>query len=502
MARQRTGRHFVERHNDHWDIRVELPSGERSRRACLPPSVTKDEAKAQAIRVKQAVWAEKGQLAAPQQQRVAEQHGETVQAWGERWWEAREARGMSVKDEKSRWKKWILSAPTESGLAFGDRGIALVTRNDVEDVVTFLDTKIVQGALSWKTAANAWGLLSKAMSDAKDDKNRGLRVRSTNPAIDVRPPERGQRPVKAWLFPSEFLAVMNCDAIPAEVRRSIALNVYLYTRPGELRALTWSDVDMTSKRVSIRKSIMRDGSEKLTTKTSLARKVPIEPALLPLLERMHTNARGHGAVVVLPPDTALSEVLRTALRTAGINRADLFTTDVTRKQITWYDLRATGITWRAIRGDNPMAIRQGAGHKSFSTTEGYIREAETVSDGFELVFPILEAALAEPQKVPEKSTQTYPKPRLSAEMSGSTGTRTAQNSAEKQDERMFSVAETAGIDAPARSTTDGDGHLERALALAAEAGRFDVVARLAEELQARRIASAGNVVALPRKGAR
>jgi hypothetical protein len=43
--------------------------------------------------------------------------------------------------------------------------------------------------------------------------------------------------------------------------------------------------------------------------------------------------------------------------------------------------------------------------------------------------------------------------------------------------------------------------LERALLLAAEAGRFDVVAQLADELHARRVAAAGNVVSLPR-GAR
>jgi hypothetical protein len=42
--------------------------------------------------------------------------------------------------------------------------------------------------------------------------------------------------------------------------------------------------------------------------------------------------------------------------------------------------------------------------------------------------------------------------------------------------------------------------LERALLLAAEAGRFDVVAQLAAELQARRLASSPNVVTMPVKG--
>ena len=41
--------------------------------------------------------------------------------------------------------------------------------------------------------------------------------------------------------------------------------------------------------------------------------------------------------------------------------------------------------------------------------------------------------------------------------------------------------------------------LARALAQAAEAGRFDVVAQLAKELEARRLGRMGNVVALPTK---
>jgi hypothetical protein len=44
--------------------------------------------------------------------------------------------------------------------------------------------------------------------------------------------------------------------------------------------------------------------------------------------------------------------------------------------------------------------------------------------------------------------------------------------------------------------------LARAIDAAAAAGRFDVVAQLARELEARRLATAGNVVPLARKGQR
>jgi hypothetical protein len=49
----------------------------------------------------------------------------------------------------------------------------------------------------------------------------------------------------------------------------------------------------------------------------------------------------------------------------------------------------TGITWMALRGDDPLKIKQRAGHASFQTTEIYIREAEAVREGFGAVFPAL-----------------------------------------------------------------------------------------------------------------
>jgi integrase len=65
-----------------------------------------------------------------------------------------------------------------------------------------------------------------------------------------------------------------------------------------------------------------------------------------------------------------------------VKRADLFADNDRQKHITFHDLRATGITWMAVRGDDPLRIKQRAGHSSFSTTEMYIREAENLAAGF------------------------------------------------------------------------------------------------------------------------
>ena len=78
------------------------------------------------------------------------------------------------------------------------------------------------------------------------------------------------------------------------------------------------------------------------------------------------------------------------LRTAGVTRPELFdSTRPTSKAIRYYDLRATGITWCAVRNEHPQAIMRHAGHSGFETTQKYIRIADDVREGFGEPFPPL-----------------------------------------------------------------------------------------------------------------
>jgi hypothetical protein len=87
--------------------------------------------------------------------------------------------------------------------------------------------------------------------------------------------------------------------------------------------------------------------------------------------------------------------------------------DRTRKAITFYDLRATGITWMALRADNPMAIKQRAGHRRFETTEGYIREAENLraADAGAPFPPLPAPLLGSGQVLAKASVVPLPKPK-------------------------------------------------------------------------------------------
>ncbi len=128
------------------------------------------------------------------------------------------------------------------------------------------------------------------------------------------------------------------------------------------------------------------------TKGDAARRIPIEPALLPMLTSMHIDAKGQGPVFKMPSIGVLSLKLKVYLKRAGVDRADLFARDATRKAITFHDLRATGITWMAVRGDDALKIMTRAGHADFETTI-YLREAENLGRAFGGVFPALPDAV-------------------------------------------------------------------------------------------------------------
>lgn len=118
---------------------------------------------------------------------------------------------------------------------------------------------------------------------------------------------------------------------------------------------------------------------------------------------MHEERTGDGVVLEqMPRHRDLAEGLRTYLEVAGVSVRKLFTTDKTRKAITFHDLRATGLTWMAIRGDQPLRIMKRAGHESFATTQLYVREAEAIRDGFGEVFPPL-TPLIEPSPTGDRS---------------------------------------------------------------------------------------------------
>lgn len=212
----------------------------------------------------------------------------------------------------------------------------------------------------------------------------------------------------SYLYPNEFLQVVASSDVSLADRRLVALAVYLFVRPGELEALQWEDIDLEHQVVDIHSAVDRKKDKTTTTKTETPRRNPIEPTLMPLLKVMHREAGGTGRVA--PPMLAkLAPFLHRCLEAAKVKRAVLFANTKTQKRITFYDLRATGITWMAVRGDKPEVIKRRAGHNRYETTEGYIREAENLDPKtFGAPFPPLPRSLLGLPDDPESSPESSP----------------------------------------------------------------------------------------------
>ena len=369
-----------------WEARIWV--GDERRPVAMPEIAKHDKEGAMALAK---IIAERGPLTGV----VGEGTTETVNEWAKRWLAVREERGLaSVADDGSRFKNHI--QPRLGTLAIGK-----VSRDDVEGLVEELDRKILAKEFSWKTASHTWGLVTRMFKDACASKRRELRVRADDPACGVVGPDRGVSKSKVYLYPAEFLKVLSCRKVPIPWRRMFVLTTYMYARAGEVNGLTWEDVDLDRGVIHIHASVNRRTGVVGTTKSGNGRRIPIERELMPLLRAMHEESGGVGPVSPVDgTDKKLSRQLQRCLTLAGVTRADLTANDESRKQMTFHDLRATGITWCAVRGDDPLKIKQRAGHRTFSTTEGYIREAENlIAADFGKPFPTLPGVLLDARGV-------------------------------------------------------------------------------------------------------
>src|SRR5262249_29980226 len=134
-------------------------------------------------------------------------------------------------------------------------------------------------------------------------KRRDLRVLSVNPSVGVEPPgDRSSRKArrKPFIYPKEAAAAFACDAIPLEWRELHAIAAYTYLRPGELRLLPCADVALDGGLIHGTKAgDYADEKVKPPKTRNGVRRVPIEPALTPLLRRMHEGRKPSALVVPL-----------------------------------------------------------------------------------------------------------------------------------------------------------------------------------------------------------
>ena len=311
---------------------------------------------------------------------------ETCDAWYDAWEKSRIAKGLtSTRDNRSAYELHIRPALAKH--------VRDWTPEDMRALCRDLDGKVQRGEIQWKRARNVWATVTKMAADAVSSKIDVLRVRTSNPCDGVERPDTGEERTKEYLYPSEFLRFVSCAEVPLMWRRAVAQAIYLFPRYGEHRALRHADVDVEHGVIAISRALERRSTATKATKTGTTRRFNVEPNLLPLLLALRPKGDLSAPLAELPSDQNLARALRYWLGRAGVDRRELHETTATTKAITWHDLRATGLTWMAVRGDEPLKIMQRAGHTTFQTTQIYIRTAEAIRDGFGEVFPPLPACL-------------------------------------------------------------------------------------------------------------
>lgn len=158
--------------------------------------------------------------------------------------------------------------------ALGKRPLVKLTASDVERMTAGM----VASGLSPRTAAHARIILRRALGDAMRDG-----VLHRNVAALARPPRVSGRtiePGRDYLDTSQLRRLL---AVAAEYRVGALITLAATTglRQGELRGLTWDDIDWSAGTLAVRRSLARawDGGYQLAeTKTARSRRTVNLPA--------------------------------------------------------------------------------------------------------------------------------------------------------------------------------------------------------------------------------
>ena len=445
MARKRTGGATWK--NGQFQIRVGvgLDRTWRPLQADLPPEERfredqKPEADAYALRFR-AMLEKKGPGCFVPKARVATLNEMFSKVWNPV--RRKEGGARLAGEDEAAWR--IHLSPMvidDEGRSLGEMPPEAVTKTHAKRVSKTLAEMAKDPALKFGEARsrNVMGVVCKFFQDMAGSYDPNVSILDVDPFKDVRwPPKSKRRAIKQQLLPHEFLALISCPDTPLVDARSYAMALYTETRGGEVRTMMKADADVALRLFNVLRAYDAKASKEASqaaslkarrdvvrvvakeTKSGKSRSTEIEPNLLPLLlamkaepgdyffppppddapvgNRWHPRPRNW----LPPPDgeTGLCETLRKNLRRAlewaGIEeRPSLFDeTDLAASlPIRFHDLRATGITWRHKRGDNPADIREQCGHEDEATNRLYTRKLSGLP--LDALFPPLPLRLLGP----------------------------------------------------------------------------------------------------------
>lgn len=258
----------------------------------------------------------------------------------------------------------------------GDKRIVQLTSHDVQ---RWLDTLAksgrrsksgkVTGGMGHSTIVSSRSILSRAIGDAVRlgiiPHNVVTDTEAGGKRADVRP---------TWTAEEAARVI---EQVSGHAMHHAIYAVMLSTgmRQGELRALHWRDIDLTTGIITIRATIARDESFReqvgSTTKTRSQRRVRIDPEIVEILRdhrkdqlaRRLRHPHWHDTDLVFDrsdgryiPQATLQELHERTVVAAGVPK------------IRWHDLRHTYASLQAAAGVSARSVMDALGHKRLTIT--------------------------------------------------------------------------------------------------------------------------------------
>jgi integrase len=199
-----------------------------------------------------------------------------------------------------------------------------------------------------------------------------MRVRETLPIPSGWLPSASSDKAKAWIYPSEDLALMQCDSVPLGRRLFFGVLAREGMRVSEALGLSWSDVDLV-------RGVVKLDSNKTEDPRTWALGSDVVAAL-----SAWRKLRGHEARIfshfALGDRGDFAHHLREGLKLAGVTRTELFVPQPNRLLLRAHDLRGTFVTLALAAGRTEAWVTDRTGHRSSAMIYKYKRAARAATE--------------------------------------------------------------------------------------------------------------------------
>jgi len=214
-----------------------------------------------------------------------------------------------------------------------------------------------------------------------------------DPAVWFEPPARAADE-RAILTPLQIEALL--AALPAFYRPHVAFAAYTGVRAGELRALTWTDLELGARTAHICKTYFRDQLQR-STKTGHDRTVPLPSHIAQMLAEWRPTCPASAEGLVFPAptgrpvdlDTFRARVFKPALARSGLPASTRI-----------HDLRHTSASLYLQSGATVREVMEIHGWRQMQTALRYLHTGDTLTAAADRLSDARAAALQPQQSRP------------------------------------------------------------------------------------------------------